>query len=36
MSDEEKFHNLVDRTENIISNENTNWASLGKKKGKTI
>lgn len=36
LNDTEKFHNLVDRTENIISNENTNWASLGKKKGKSI
>ncbi|MDM8265618.1 DUF4231 domain-containing protein [Limosilactobacillus pontis] len=32
LSEQEKFHALVDRTENIISNENTNWASLGKKK----
>lgn len=36
MSEEERLHTLVDRTENIISNENTNWASLGKKKGKAI
>lgn len=33
LNDIDKFHNLVNRTENIISNENTNWASLGKKKG---
>ena len=36
LNDDEKFHTLVDRTEDIISNENTNWASLGKKKGKSI
>lgn len=36
LNDNEKFHTLVERTENIISNENTNWASLGKRKGTSI
>ena len=35
LSEQDKFLNLVNRTENIISNENTNWASLGKKTGNT-
>lgn len=34
LSEVNKFHTLVERTENIISNENTNWASLGKRKEK--
>ncbi len=34
LNNNDKFHTLVDRTENIISNENTNWASLGKKERK--
>ena len=34
LSENDKFHTLVERTENIIYNENTNWASLGKRKEK--